>query len=250
MPHVVKVILNILSFFMTKKISLLTSIRINKPLFLGGIGSYPKSFIFSKLDSLPKWSMPRFMVITKDTSTEKILAFAKYPCILKPDRGRRGRNVVLIETEQELLRALPVKQDHILSDFYDYPYEGGLFFIRKTETIYVNLRLYKRGNKFCREITDRRISKLTQEKFEYEDITTLMSPKAKKYLTNICKKVSILEYGRFDIRIHNLSKFLKEGKSWKLLELNLGIDTIPHHTYDKRYNWRDEYNKVLKQAFT
>lgn len=107
---------------------------VNPAILHGGMTLEDKNFINQLL--LQKYRAKSFLLQDK-TAPEKIESMMKenglkYPVILKPNNGCRGRNVELIQSREQVKKYLQNfgKEDLLLEEYIDYPNEIGVFYIR------------------------------------------------------------------------------------------------------------------------
>ena len=112
--------------------------NLNLNMKLGG------AFLSSKNESLkqlPKESTPITLVISKSTSILKIKKLIaskqlKFPLIIKPDMGERGKGVEKLESFDMLLAYLDQYKNNdtlLIQEFINYPIELGILFYWDTE---------------------------------------------------------------------------------------------------------------------
>ncbi|KMQ66968.1 hypothetical protein ACM46_02925 [Chryseobacterium angstadtii] len=107
---------------------------VNPGILHGGMTLEDKNFI-NKL--LPQEYRAKSFLLQDDIDLEKIESIMsagglKYPVILKPNNGCRGRNVELIHSRQCIKKYLQNfrKEDLLLEEYIDYPNEIGIFYVR------------------------------------------------------------------------------------------------------------------------
>jgi hypothetical protein len=87
---------------------------------------------------LPMHTYPATCFVKKGSPENVLLAMASsfsFPFIAKPDIGAKGRGVVLIKNDKELLayhEQMPF--DYLLQDYIDYTNEAGIFYIKDPAT--------------------------------------------------------------------------------------------------------------------
>lgn len=54
-------------------------------------------------------------------------------------------------------------------------------------------------------------------------------------------------FGRFDIRVKNIDDFVKTGKYFKILEVNVGAQTMALQALDPKYSFFQKYAIFAKQ---
>lgn len=91
---------------------------------------------YKVLSSIPEAYVPKTIFISGSTSFSSIIkiisqASLRYPFIIKPDVGERGKDVEIIRSETELRSYLHNKSnDLILQEYIDYELEFGLMYHR------------------------------------------------------------------------------------------------------------------------
>jgi hypothetical protein len=87
---------------------------------------------------LPAHTYPATCFVKKGSPENVVLAMAasfRFPFIAKPDIGAKGRGVVLVKNEKELLAYhLQTPVDYLLQDYIDYTNEVGIFYVKDPAT--------------------------------------------------------------------------------------------------------------------
>lgn len=107
---------------------------VNPAIVHGGMTLEDKNFVNQLL---PQRYRPKSFLVKIETKTEEIENIIrenglKYPVILKPNNGCRGRNVELIRNREHVKTYLENhgNEDLLLEEYINYPNEIGVFYIR------------------------------------------------------------------------------------------------------------------------
>lgn len=106
---------------------------VNPGMYGGGFANDSK---YNVLKQLPLSHIPKTVLIPVGTSVMqvekiRIASGIDYPCVIKPDRGERGRMVEKIQTFKELEEYMKDVQEPLLLQYFsDLPREYGVFFVR------------------------------------------------------------------------------------------------------------------------
>ncbi len=198
-----------------------------------------------------------------------------YPLVLKPDRGERGKGVVIPKNETQFdIELRKISSDFIVQEYIDGK-EYGIFYARfpnqKEGQIYsITQKKYMwlegDGKRTLEELIldDPRAVCLAEKHFEQhvEDLFTVPKKGKKiplvevgthargsifydainlntdhllKRIDEISKSMPGFYFGRFDVKVPT-EQHLKDGNELKILELN-GITSEATHIYDPKYNY-------------
>ena len=151
----------------------------------------------------------------------------KFPFIAKPDKGMRGKGVMIMRDENDYKKLLanPPK-DYIYQEYIDLPHECGVFW------------------------ADNKITSLTLKKFKdgqpigshnlgtvFLDGREFITPELNEAFREIVSHLDGFTYGRFDVRYNTFSD-LDRLENFKIIEVN-GVNSEPTHIYDPGYSlWR------------
>ena len=221
-----------------------------------------KTEIFKKF--LKKRKNARFFAVMEKIEAKnptklrlkKLLKFIKhkrlkYPLIIKPDKGFAGVGLALVKNENHLIRAVSsMEEDYVLQEYSNYPYQMAVFFIRnpgeKRGRIWSLTRIsfLNDGDKSPKLI-------VPSTKRLYSDESRRITPALERIFNDI-SGIGGFYFGRFDIKVKNINAFIKTGKGFKILEVNVGPNAIALHAFDKKYSIIKQYsilNDQLVYAF-
>ncbi len=237
----------------------------------------PKTIFLSK-EQQANWNKDNFL---KDHKLS-------FPLIMKPDIGERGLLVEKINSMQEWQQYLQANQvDYIVQEFIDLPNEIGIFFHRLPGITQINissvclknfLTLTGNGKDTVKELLLNNFhGRLQIDRLEKTNVsllecvltdgqTKLLEPignhsrgtafyngnhlidvKMKSLIESIIGQQTDIHYGRFDIKYNTLEE-LKQGKNYKVIELN-GAASEPTHIYDRSIPIWKKY-KVFSEHFS
>lgn len=209
-----------------------------------------------------------------------------YPIVVKPDVGQRGRGVKILENKKEAEKYLKqLEYDVIVQEYANYENEAGIYFYYDAKTgkpkiFSVTLKEFPEiigdGKKTVKELIlkDKRakyLADLYLKRFAQQKDKVLKKGEVMKLVTagnhaqgcafkngkklidndlikvfnDISKKIKGFYIGRYDIRYKNIED-LKEGKNFKIIELN-GSGSEATHIYDRRVGVFRAYNTLFKQ---
>ncbi|MCB9246262.1 MAG: hypothetical protein H6606_07500 [Flavobacteriales bacterium] len=208
-----------------------------------------------------------------------------FPCVMKPDVGERGDDVLRFQDKEALLMKIDsVDYNWILQEFVDYPLELGVYFVRDPETRkgkVVSLTrkgfLKVRGDgvrsvEQLMKCSDRaflqieRIRKADPRKLTHvpePGVEFLVEPLGNHCLgtefidanEHLCPEIDaifdkiVAGFEGFHVGRFDLKvpdfESLKSGRNIRIFELN-GVSSEPAHMYDSRYRVWDAYGEVLK----
>ena len=209
----------------------------------------------------------------------------RFPLVLKPDAGERGRDVTIVRSCAELETALlEIRKDVILQEFaagdefsifyYRYPQQacGRIFSITEKrfpiltgdgvstveDLILDDPRAVALANKYFEENRGRLADiPASGENFRLIEIGThsrgaifldgnrLWTTKLERKIDEICRGFDGFNFGRFDIRSTSHCD-LSRGENFKIIELN-GVTSESTNIYDPRYSLIDAYRILFRQ---
>mgnify|MGYP000724919337 CR=1 FL=1 len=239
-------------------------------------------FNFSKfeiLDQLPPKYLPKTTFLPSETAKEfkyKEAGF-EFPFIVKPDRGSRGRGVMLVKTVEELNPALNKNYDLIIQEYIDYPFEFGIFYFHNQQTgdrgitgitSKEFLTIFGDGKKTLGDLIEnhpRSTSNLShfREKFSSEwqriipaneevvieeigahnrgtkciDSSSMITEKMQSAFFDLADHIDDFYWGRIDVKARS-KEDLSNGEHFQVIEVN-GGSSEPSHMFDPKYNWFD-----------
>lgn len=209
----------------------------------------------------------------------------KFPLVLKPDAGERGKDVVILNEFVELKSQIAaLENDFILQEFFD-GIEVGIFYFRypsaeKGEIFSITEKRFPKvigdGNANLEELIlqDSRAVCLAKKYFEqnlerlnfvpatgeevqiinigthsrgaiFADGEWLKTEKLEKTIDEICRGFSGFYFGRFDFRTRSFADFMN-GENFKIIELN-GVTSESTNIYDKKFSLLDAYKILFRQ---
>jgi D-alanine-D-alanine ligase-like ATP-grasp enzyme len=228
------------------------------PAFLHGWLFCAKSEIlkqFQKNAKTYKEFFAKTIRIKKDTTLpERIVIVQKfihdnhlhYPLIIKPDRGLAGIGVSLVRDEEDMIKHIHYgHEDYLLQEYIDRPKEISVFYIKDPEE--------KKGK--IRSITERTVTTkngkipamiIPGNKVVNKDESYLIDP----IVESVFNEISDMEgfyFWRYDIRVRDIQEFIKTGKDFKILEVNVWAQTMAVQAYDHKYNIFQKYAIFAQQ---
>ncbi len=257
--------------------SILHFLSVNPGIQNGGCFNYSK---YSLLKQLPKEYLPKTIFLhsreDKNTFTPKEHGLT-YPLIVKPDRGNRGRGVVLVTSQHELRDALTKKYDLLVQEYIPYSYEYGVFYYHNQNTgekgitgltSKIYLEVLGDGSSTLKELLTRHPRAKTgmahfEKKFAAKwntvlkegetiiveeigahnrgtmckDETALISPVMEQLFYELADQIEEFYWGRIDVKASS-PEALQRGETIKIIEVN-GGSSEPSHMFDPKYNWFD-----------
>lgn len=258
----------------------------------GGFIHESKSAILDKINS--NEHVARYTLIEHTLSEpekiQKALSFVvqnslKYPIVLKPDKGERGKGVGIVQTENELIdKVITSSESIILQEFiegnefglfyYRYPNknEGSIFSITKKQKLCIygdgkhNLEqlilidsraVCMAETHFKKHIHDLYKTPEKGEKVQLVELGThskgslfldgknLITTKLAENLDLISKSFEGFYFGRYDVIVPT-EKDLMNGKSLKILEVN-GVTSESTNIYDPEHSFFFAIKTLMKQ---
>jgi hypothetical protein len=219
--------------------------------------------------SIPSEIKP-FEILLTPEKRDGSLHSLKFPLIIKPNMGERGKGVELIQNIHELNVYLErhTVEDLIIQEYVTLPYEAGIFYIRKPseKSGYISSLTTKEfltvtgdGQQTVKQLMSKTLRSALQiknkpsqllnqvpAKDQIINIETIgnhsrgtrfinsnsqISPKLTQVFDDIAQNIEGFYYGRFDVKYQNFDD-LENGKNFKIVELN-GINSEPTHIYDQ-----------------
>lgn len=218
-------------------------------------------------------------------SSQLVSSRITYPLIVKPDMGERGRLVEKVKSDEELKKyTTSINLPFLIQEYVDLPIELGIFYYRfpeKENGIISSivqkefLKLTGNGKSTVEDLAQKiprarfQINRLFRkdpslqnlilkpgETLELEPIgnhcrgttfidgTHYIDHKLTVVIDDLAKKIKGFYYGRFDLRCSSIQE-LKEGKNFKILELN-GAGSEPGHIYDSGFSILSAWKVLLK----
>ena len=206
-----------------------------------------------------------------------------FPMIAKPDIGFRGLMVTKLKNENDLIKYLSTIQiPFIIQEFVDFPNECGVFYHRlpnskngsitsltlksflkitgNGHTKFLNLiEQNERGRHyldFLKRINHEKLDTIPAENeiiqisdignhckgTKFMDGNEFIDEKLIQTFDQINRQINGWNYGRLDIKYNTLEE-LKEGKNFRILEIN-GIISEPTHIFDPE---KSNYWGALKE---
>lgn len=215
-------------------------------------------------------------------------SYIEFPCVAKPDVGARGAGVQCLYDENDLaqyIRSFPDKETIIIQELADYPFEAGLFYIRKPEDTKGNIfsltlkyfpYVTGNGTSTLRELieNDPRASKIKHiymerhnahlddiipDKIQYRIAFAgshsrgtifkngghLLSEDMNEKWDHFCQGIPEFYFGRFDIRFKSLQD-LQNCTNIKIIEIN-GAGAEATHIWDSQTSLLTAYRTLMKQ---
>lgn len=245
---------------------------------------------YKVLSSIPKKYVPSTMLISTSTSFSRILTMIqeygfRYPFIIKPDVGERGRDVEMISNEDELKAYLDGKcEDMIVQEFVDYALEFGIMYHRlpgesrgKVTSMVQKgfLSICGDGRKTIQQLLEEEIranSRIDYLKNKHTaSLKNVLESGEKMYLEpigNHCRGTTFYNANHlineklttiFDQIAHQIDGYfygrfdikvpllddLYSGENIKILELN-GVSSEVAHVYDPDYRLIRAYKDIAK----
>lgn len=264
--------------------SILHFLSINPGVQNSGCFNYSK---YSLLKQLPKEFIPETILLE---SEEKKITFnptdydLDYPIIVKPDRGNRGRGVVLVRNQKELKSELDKNYDILVQEYNPHPYEYGVFYYHNQKTgekgitgLTSKRYLEVEGNGVLtlKEILEQHprakpgmshFSKKFSTQWnvvlplgkqlvieeigahsrgtECTDQTALITPTMEQLFFDLADQMEGFYWGRIDVKVSS-PEALQKGENIHIIEVN-GGSSEPSHMFDPQYNWFD-VSRVVNQ---
>ncbi|MBM3766426.1 MAG: hypothetical protein FJW32_13640 [Acidobacteria bacterium] len=234
----------------------------NPSIFAGGLCGESKSEILNAL--APSGAVPAFRVI----EAGEIIEAGKFPFVVKPDVGERGRGVRIVHKEDEI----PVVEERTIVQEYVEGIELGIYYVRMPGE--ARGRIESITHKQFPTVTgdgvhsvaeliarDRRASLIASVYSGSERVAALgetvplveigshcrgsvfvdarerLTPYLEAEIDRIAQTMPEFHLGRFDVRI--------AGGAVKVLELN-GLTAEPAHIYDPRVSLLDAYKALWR----
>jgi hypothetical protein len=226
---------------------------------------------------LPKKFLPVSHLIAHNTDTYPKV---KYPAVVKPNNGQRGRGIEIINSEFELLNYQKnALEDFVIQEYIDSPIELAVLYSRlpnekngkissitgkefmsvKGDGISTVAELMKQEERFRFQLDRISVINLMNIPNEGENVLIepignhcrgtkfidqrkLINPDLEHVFDEIMKDVKGFYYGRFDIKVSSLSD-LQAGQNIKIMELN-GVNGDPAHVFDPNYSIFEAYKDV------
>ncbi len=209
----------------------------------------------------------------------------KFPLVLKPDAGERGKNVEILNDFNELKASISkLENDFILQEFFDgietsvfyfrYPFaqKGEIFSI--TEKSFPGVAGDGKSNLETLILRDKRAVCLAKKYLEqnaerldfipesgakvkiisigthsrgaiFSDGEHLKTKELEEKIDEICRGFQGFYFGRFDIRARSFEDFSR-AKNFKIIELN-GVTSESTNIYDKRFSLFAAYKILFRQ---
>lgn len=208
-----------------------------------------------------------------------------FPVVLKPDRGERGKGVVILHTDNELQNYLTRAEDDLILQEFFGGVEASVFYYRYPDE--TNGRIFSITEKCFPELIGDGISDLETlilkdtravclaesyfkqnrsqldripamgEAVQMIDIGThsrgaifldgewLHTDALEKKIDNICRGLYGFHFGRFDIRASSFDD-LKKAENLRIIELN-GVTSESTNIYDRKFGLLDAYRILFSQ---
>lgn len=208
-----------------------------------------------------------------------------FPVIVKPNIGLKGLGVVQVENLDELEDYQKNNDcDFLIQEKINHQHEVGIFYHRFPDekkgkiTGMVKkefLSVKGNGKKMLRELVmenprsafqikaieqkmGSEMQKIVPENEEivlipfgshtrgakFIDISNEVTEKLAQKINEICTKVNGFYFGRLDVMYENM-ELLKEGKSFKIIEIN-GAKSEPTHMYDPKHSLFFAWKEITK----
>jgi hypothetical protein len=247
----------------------------NPKMEMGGLYNCSK---YKQLKHIPREFKPKTIYVTKELPFQLILSRLSdfelsFPLIAKPDRGERGVGVAVIRDTVALKSyRQESKEDFLIQEFIDAPFEAGVFYYRipgqahgVIPSLVIKSFLTVTGDDHS-SVKDlisqlpraKLVAKQLFQKKEIDPDEILPSGNVKllepignhnrgttflngNHLSNqdllyffdaLTCQIPNFHYGRFDLRAPSEENF-KKGWGLKILEVN-GVNAEPAHIYDPK----------------
>lgn len=209
----------------------------------------------------------------------------KFPVVIKPNEGQRGKGVKLIDDYAELKNVISASDDNLIIQQHIPGREFGVFYYRYPDeengrllsvTTKKLLTLAGDGERTIEELIleDDRAVCLAKKHLEYHqdhlykipgkgetiqlvdfgthargalfaDGSDLITPELSRQIDAVCRKVGGIYFGRFDIRTLS-TESLKKGDELHIIEFN-GVTSEDTSIYDSENSFWDAQKKLMKQ---
>lgn len=268
----------------------------NPAILSGGFVGESKNDIYARLAASASADdfMLRHVLLRAAESSETNFAIVRkfmsendlsYPIVLKPDKGERGKGVVILRTVEDLQKNLTtLGTDLILQEFVD-GVEASIFYYRYPNE--KNGQIFSITEKRFPELLGDGISDLetlilkdkravclansyfTQNRERLDQVPApgeavqiidigshsrgtifldgawLRTAELEKSIDDICREINGFYFGRFDLRAKSFDD-LKRGKNFKIIELN-GVTSESTNIYDPKFSLLDAYRILCSQ---
>lgn len=247
-----------------------------------GIGSKYSIQMSFKQDLFPSTELLKAGEVNKEQRVDDFIQRCGTPVILKSDQGEGGRGLVLVRNISEFRKIEKrLYGDFIIQEYVDYPFEFGVFYVRKKAGSIISgisqkhsPILYGDGLNTFRMLINNHpnYTKHWHSFLRYHDLdrvpakgekielsfigshtlgcistdeTHLATGKIKEKLDDLFKHNKGFNFGRLDVKAKSIEDFQKG--EFKILEVN-GITSIPTHIYDPQYSVWKAYRIFLQHG--
>ena len=252
-----------------------------------GIAGESKSMILDHL--LPSGAVIPFLKLPDGDSSEKIAAanawHTGFPLVIKPDVGERGKDVVIVKSQEELEAEIKLRNVPTLIQHYAEGAEFGVFYIRHAEqehgrifSITTKIMTSVRGDgvKTLEELildddraflSQRHFSTIHADRLSWipgngETVplaklgshcrgalflngSHLITPQLEAEIHRIASTFQGFHFGRFDLRCPD-EETLKRGEGIRVIELN-GLTSEATHIYHPHTPLLTAYKTLISQ---
>lgn len=215
----------------------------------------PQMLLYTKseiLDPIKEYSAD-YMVINRNSFDNSILSNLKYPIVFKPDFCHNfAIGVELIHNETQAQQYIKDSIDDLIifQKYHHGPYEGTILYSKHplTNTVSMSIveRLPSEKDKNTQWLWKNAVS-AKKHNYTSKNREDLETEELKKKIEIISNKLPEFYFGRYDIRFDSYDN-LKNGKGFKILELNLNpSDTRVSQDKSFFYNFKLVTHLVLKR---
>lgn len=260
-----------------RRFSLAFFTNTNPSIHTGGFVNDAKTDYIKTIDKnlIPKHIYIQQLSIEK-IKEELINNNISYPLILKPNKGERGKGVIKINNENELVNILQKKpSDFILQEFINYPLEFGVLYYKfpitgeegiTSITLKEIPNIQGNGIHTIKELIEKKYGNLNFENIKNINTNSILNkqeilsleyiahrnrqcifknynhvncPELLTTFSNISKQIEGFYFGRYDIKANSIEDLIS-GKNIKILEVN-GVGSQPIHIFDPEYPFIKTY---------
>ena len=259
----------------------------NPGLEYSGAFGYSK---FQALSQLNKKYVPNTIMCQYNGNIDSVFQLVassdlKFPMIVKPDAGERGKLVEKVSSEEELKTYFEKagKRDYLIQEFIDFPIELGVFYVKEKDKPAVITSILMKKFLELKGDGHSSLSDLIQNDLRASKRKDYLLDKYRNELDVILKKgeciqlepignhnrgtefqnasylineklSTVFEEIASNIRGFNYGRFdlkvksiedLNEGRNIKIFEVN-GINSEPAHIYGRDVNLIEAYRSVFK----
>lgn len=152
----------------------------------------------------------------------------------------------MVSNEEEMKEHMNmIHDDYLIQEYIDRNKELSVFYIKYPENRTWSIRSIIERKIISKNENTPKLA-IPWNKIVITDESYMINPTLEKTFNDI-SDIQGFYFGRYDIRVKNMQDFIEKWKNFKILEVNIGAQTMALQAYDHKYNILQRYAIFAKQ---